>query len=422
MRLALITPRGVLFGSHPEVAAFFKDILSQTARDPFIPKYTSWSGASLGLLIIAALTPPEFEIVYLDENYEEIDFSAEYDLVAITAMTQQATRAYEIADQFRARNVKVVIGGIHVTVMEQEAKAHADSVVVGEAEDTWPVLIRDFMKGALEPFYRSSVPADLTKSPIPRYDLAKKYDYKMIWIQTTRGCSRDCEFCNASKVYGKAFRHKSMGQVLREIELIRKHWSEPFINFADDNMFIDRVYASQLIGALSTAGLHWTAQSDISIGEDDALLEALRKSGCKILFVGFETLSAANTLDMHGWKKRRIDRYPAIIKKIQSYGIGVLGSFIIGLDDDDTRVFQDLFRFILENKLYAAQVTVLTPLPGTRLRQRLEREGGSFPTSGTAIPSWTLISNLLKCLQRNCRLEFSICIAGFIREKYGRRS
>jgi radical SAM superfamily enzyme YgiQ (UPF0313 family) len=165
-----------------------------------------------------------------------------YDLVALSAMTQQATRAYEIADEFRRRKMKVVIGGIHATVMENEAGTHADAVVIGEAENTWPALVDDFLRGKLQRIYRSAVPADLTTAPQPRYELLKKYDYKMIWVQTTRGCPRDCEFCSASKVYGKSFRHKHIEQVLDEIRVIQGLWNNPFINFADDNMFLDRAY------------------------------------------------------------------------------------------------------------------------------------------------------------------------------------
>ncbi len=364
LKLALITPKGVLFGSDPEVAGFFKDILSKTARDPFIPKYTSWSGPSLGLLIVASLTPSDFEIVYLDENYEEIDFTVRYDLVALSAMTQQATRAYEIADEFRRRKVKVVIGGIHATVMEDEAGTHADAVVIGEAENTWPALISDFLQGKMQRIYRSAVPVDLTRSPQPRYDLLKKYDYKMIWVQTTRGCPRDCDFCSASKVYGKAFRHKRIDQVLDEIRVIQSLWSNPFINFADDNMFLDRSYAGELVHALAALRVQWTAQSDLAIGEDEALLDRLRRSGCKVLFIGFETLSKGNTLDVHGWKMKKIEAYPAIIEKIQSRGIGIMGAFIVGLDGDDRTVFDSLYAFIMENLSVCRSSDYPDPLAG----------------------------------------------------------
>jgi radical SAM superfamily enzyme YgiQ (UPF0313 family) len=340
-----------------------------------MPQRGYWSGGSLGLLIVAALTPETFKIDFVDENLDQIDFDAGYDLVGISAMTQQATRAYEIADGFRKRGVKVVIGGIHATVMAAEAKEHADAVVVGEAENTWPELVNDFMAGNMRPFYKSEAPVDLTKSPLPKYDLLKKYGYKMIWMQTTRGCPRDCEFCAASKIFGKAYRRKTVGQVLGEINYIRGIWSEPAVNFADDNLFVDKEYSRELVRRLAQTGLRWTAQTDMSVAEDDSFLETLGNSGCKHLFIGFETLSKEGKVDKHGWKNSRIEKYPEIIKKIQSRGVGILGSFILGLDDDDTSVFDNLSDFIIDNRLYAAQVFALTPLPGTSLRKKLLDEG-----------------------------------------------
>ena len=374
MKLALITPKGIYFSVDSAVSSFFKSTLSANAHHPLAPKYAYWSGGCLGLLIVAALTPPEFEIDFIDENYEEIVFDKDYDLVALSAMTQQATRAYEIADEFRKRAIKVVIGGIHPTVMPEEAKEHADAVIVGEAENTWPEFINDFIKKEIRPYYKSTSSVDLTQSPRPRYDLLKKYDYRMIWIQTTRGCPRDCDFCVASNVFGKTYRHKTINQVLSEINYIRELWKEPLINFADDNMFVDRAYSSELVNRFKNAGLRWTAQTDVSIAEDDSFLELLRKSGCIILFIGFETLSKEGRLDKHGWKQNRIEKYPEIIRKIQSHGIGVLGAFIIGLDEDDCTVVEETSNFIINNRLYAAQITVLTPLPGTRTRERLLKE------------------------------------------------
>lgn len=374
MKLALVTPKGVFFGKDSELANFFREIFGDATNNMFIPKYVYWSGGNLGLLIVAALTPSDFEINFLDENYEEINFDVGYDLVGITAMTQQATRAYEIADEFRRRGVKVVIGGIHATVLPEEAKEHADSVVIGEAENTWPEFINDFHKGEIKSFYKNTEPVDLARSPLPRYDLLKKYDYKMIWVQTTRGCPRDCDFCSASKVYGRTFRHKNIEQVMDELYYISGIWGSPLISFADDNMFVDKKYAHELIGKLQHLRLRWTAQTDVSAADDEVLLTLLEKNGCNILFIGFETLSQDNRIDTHGWKQNRIQKYPDIIQKIQSRGIGILGAFIVGLDGDDPSVFSHLSNFIIDNRLYSAQITVLTPLPGTRLRERLIKE------------------------------------------------
>jgi len=376
MKLALITPKGVSFSNDDAFSNFYKSSLNAASASALVPtKYMYWSGGCLGLLVIASLTPPEFSIDYIDENYEAINFDMHYDLVGISAMTQQATRAYEIADEFRKRKTKVVLGGIHATVLPEEAKEHGDSVVVGEAENTWPELIKDFAKGELKPFYKNPSPVDLTRAPLPRYDLLKKYDYKMIWIQTTRGCPRDCDFCAASNVYGKKYRHKAIPQILNEINYIRGLWHEPVINFSDDNLFVDKAYSRDLVMKLCELGLRWTAQTDMSVADDDGFLKLLQVSNCKLLFVGFETLSKNGKIDKHGWKQNRIEKYPEIIKKIQSHGIGVLGAFIIGLDDDDVSVIDDISNFIINNRLYAAQITALTPLPGTRLRERLLEEG-----------------------------------------------
>lgn len=374
-KLALISPKNVLLNSDSDTTSFFRtsyDPVKETAIDPM--KFIYWSGASLGLLIVAALTPSYFSIDFIDENYEQIKFDANYDLVGISAMTQQAVRAYEIADEFRKRGTTVVIGGIHATVMSEEAKEHADAVIVGEAETLWPHLINDFIKGRLKPYYRSMEPIDLAQSPLPRYELLKKYDYRMFWIQTTRGCPRDCEFCAASKVYGKNYRYKNIEQVIVEINFIKRLWKEPLINFADDNMFVNKAYSRELIKKLKEAGIRWAAQTDVSIAEDDGLLRLLRESGCTLLFIGFETLSVKNQLDNHGFKQNRIKKYPEIIQKIQSYGIGVLGAFIIGLDEDDMSIVDDISSFIIDNRLYASHISILTPLPGTRLRERLLKE------------------------------------------------
>ncbi len=374
IKLALITPKGVFFCNDTLLSNFFKNFLS-TADSVLMPtKYAYRFGGNQGLLVVAALTPADFNINFIDENHDHIDFDAHYDLVAISAMTQQATRAYEIADEFRRRGIKVVIGGIHATVLPEEAKEHADSVVIGEAENTWPEFINDFIHGDIRPFYKSASPVDLSKSPLPKYELLKKYDYKMIWVQTTRGCPRDCEFCCASNVYGRNYRRKTIGQVLYEINYIRSLWDEPVINFTDDNMFIDKAYSYELARKLGQMGLRWTAQTDISVADDNLFLELLQKNGCILLFIGFETLSKENRIDKHGWKQSKIEAYSAVIKKIQNLGIGILGSFIIGLDEDDDSTFEKLSDFIIGNRLYAAQITVLTPLPGTRLRTRLLKE------------------------------------------------
>lgn len=376
MRIGLISPKGVSFGNTQKFQDFLKN-------EKYMKTYLqSLTGLSTGLLIIAALTPSEHEIELIDENFDEIDFSKNYDLVGITAMTQQATRAYQIADEFWKRNTKVIIGGIHATLLPEEARQHADSVVIGEAEYLWPMVLADLAFDRLKTVYRTDKVVDLKDSPVPRYDLMKEKNYKVAWIQTTRGCPHDCEFCAASKIYGSRYRNKTIEQVINEIQVIKKKFGNILISFADDNLFVKRKYSEVFLEEIKGLNIRWNAQTDISIAEHDELLRAMKESGCFCLFIGFESLSEANmqTIDRYGWKFRNLSMYPEYIKKIQSYGIGVHGAFIIGLPHDDKSIFKGISDFIIENHLYDAQITISTPLPGTRLREQLVKEGRVLPT------------------------------------------
>lgn len=376
MKIALISPKGLL-AKDKQLAGFWEKSLEEYGFR------RSLTGFSSGLLVVATLTPRSCKLEFIDENFDKVDFSKDYNLVAITCMTQQATRAYEIADRFRRKSVKVVIGGIHASVAPDEAKAHADSVVIGEAEGVWGDVLKDLKKSGLKPFYKSVRPVDMTRVPLPRYDLVNSNHYKIVWIQTTRGCPIDCEFCSASKIFGLQLRHKTINQVIKEIELVRRIWTCPQISFADDNMLMDRKYARELAEALAPLNIRWFAQSDISVAEDEDFLALLHKSGCSILFIGFESVNkeSMRSTDKYGFKHRRVESYKESVNKIQRNGIGVMGAFMVGFDGDDSSIFKKTADFIVDNCLYAAQITVLTPLPGTRLRERLAGEGRLLPRS-----------------------------------------
>jgi len=371
MKIALISPKGSFLSRDPKFRKFWENTYESTGYRFF------WSGFGLGLLTIAALLPKKnVKAKLIDENFEEIDFDAGYDMVAITAITQQATRAYEIAEAFKLRGAKVILGGIHPTLMPHEAKKHSDSVVIGEGENSWPRLVKDFLQNNLQPFYENKNIVDITKSPNPRFDLLNPKFYKMGWIQTTRGCPVDCEFCAASKIFGSKFRHKKIRQVVNEIKSLTDLLKGIHVNFSDDNMFVDKIYSVDIVNALIPLNIRWTAQTDISIANHDKLLKNMKKSGCEILFIGFESLSKANldSVDRYKYKSRNLDRYSWAIRKIQSYGIGVMGAFIVGFDNDKPNIFKQTTDFIIENNLFGAQITVLTPLPGTRLQMRMEKE------------------------------------------------
>lgn len=336
----------------------------------------TYSGFGLSILVLAALTPKEYDIEIIDENLQPVDFDKHYDLVAVTCCTHQATRAYEISKKFQSKNIKTVLGGIHPTVCSEEASQHADSVVVGEGEESWPKLLRDFEAGELKKSYKQTQLYDLKKAPLPRYDLSKYLDYKMIWIQTTRGCPHDCNFCVASNIFGKKFRYKSVEQVVEEIKFIKSVSSNPRISFADDNMFVNKNYSKTLLEKMIPLNIRWFAQTDISVAEDTELLRLLKKSGCSILFIGFESVSEEELkkLNKNHWKAKRAKHYEEYIHKIQSMGIGIFGAFMIGFDSDDPRSIGETCEFIKKTKLYAPQISVLTPYPGCVLRDQLESQ------------------------------------------------
>jgi radical SAM superfamily enzyme YgiQ (UPF0313 family) len=370
MKIALISPKGEFFSHNRE----FKEYFSASSGTVSYNQY--WSGVSSGLLIIAALTPPHHEIEFIDDNIEPVDFKKNYDLVGISGVTQQAVRAFQIADEFRKRNVKVVMGGIHATLLPEEAALHADAVVIGEAEYLWPELLKDLEKKTLKQFYQSKKTVDLTDSVMPRYDLLKNKNYKTLWVQSTRGCPHDCEFCAASKVYGHKYRHKPVEQVIKEIRYLKDNFKNFRLCLSDDNLFVNKIFYFSFIEELSKLNIRWMAQTDISVAENEKLLQLLSQSGCYSLFIGLETLSeqGLKNLDKQGWKFKKLTKYAEYIQKIQSYGIGVYGAFILGLDTDTTSTFDELIQFIIDNHIYAAQITILTPFPGTRLRKRLENE------------------------------------------------
>lgn len=334
------------------------------------------SGIGLPLLILAAQTPDDTEVCLSDENVAEVDFDVQYDLVVLTATTQQASRAYEIGAEFRKRGTKVALGGIHATVLPEEAVKHVDYVFTGEGETIWKEFLHDFERNQAARVYKGELLQDLDQSPLPRYDLLDTERDDVVWIQTTRGCPRDCTFCVASKIFGRKYRRKSVPRILEEIEIVKSHLPRVQINFADDNMFCNKQQSRELLRGLEQAGIRYLAQTDISVAEDPAFLELLKKSGCAILFIGFESIDPAGLrkLEKNEWKYKRLQMYEKYIHRIQSLGIGVFGAFIIGLDTDTRATFNDLIEFINRNHLYAAQVTILTPYPGSQVRTTLSNQ------------------------------------------------
>jgi len=339
---------------------------------------------SLALLILAAQTPGDVEVDYIEVgDPKSHDVASNYDLVALSSYTAMAYEMYDLADRYRAAGVPVVIGGLHASFAVDEAKQHADAVCVGEGETVWPQIVADFRAGgkaALKPTYREEAPGqyDLADSPMPRFELLLGRQYNRITVQTVRGCPLDCEFCGASKLYGPRFRRKPLDKAIAEIKQIRHLWGDnAFFELADDNSFANPRWAKEFLRAIEPLELRWFTESDISIADDDELLELLARSGCRQVLIGLESVypSSLDGMDKANWKFKRRQQYMDAIQKIQSYGVTVNGCFIIGNDGDDKGIFEALRDFIEKSQLLEAQVTILTPFPGTRLLQRLQAEG-----------------------------------------------
>ena len=336
---------------------------------------------SLSLLTLAALTPPDVELEYHEVRDLGEDPPADgFDLVALASYSAQILEAYRIADRFRARGVPVVMGGLHVSMLPGEALAHADAVVVGEGERSWPRVVENFRRGALRREYRPD-PGDwydLAESPVPRYDLLDLARYNRLTVQTSRGCPHRCDFCASSILITPKYRVKPVERVLDEIHAIRDRWPHPFIEFADDNSFIVRTHAKELLRSLRAEHVKWFTETDVSIADDPELLDLMCESGCRQVLIGLESpepLGLEGIETRRNWKREQLEHYEPAIRTIQSHGITVNGCFVLGLDGHTSAIFDSVYEFVERTGLYEVQITVMTPFPGTPLHARLRREG-----------------------------------------------
>lgn len=341
----------------------------------FSSKYISYL---LAIPTLASLTPSRHEIRVFDENIEDIDYSWKADIVGISVRTMFAGRAYSISKRYRELGVKTVLGGIHPSMCPDEAMEQCDSVVVGEAEHVWEKLLEDAEAGRLKRRYDSGLHCDMSLAPgINRSNLSRS-KYLQDILQTTKGCPYHCEFCSVYAFDGQKIRHKSIDQVVQEILDVKsiqsRYKSKNAIFIADDNIIADKKYARELFTALKPHNINWMCQSSINISREEEILELMRDSGCGAIFIGFESISRENLKAMHKEVNQRYD-YAAAIKKIQSYGILVHSSFIVGYDYDSSETFQDLIDFIAETRLLMPLINVLTPFPGTALFARLKQDG-----------------------------------------------
>ena len=336
---------------------------------------------SLGLLTLAGLTDRDIQVEYTEvEDIVTLDeLPGDYDIVAISSYSAQMKEAYQLADRFRAAGVIVILGGLHVTALPDEALQHADCIVLGEGEPVWPAVMRDMKRRQLRKIYDArSTPFNLGGAPMPRFELLEPERYNRLTVQTQRGCPFDCEFCAASIRLSPSYRVKPVHKVIAEIRRIKEIWPKPFIEFADDNSFVNRKHAKNLLRAIADEDVRWFTESDISIARDDELLALMRDSGCAQVLIGLERPTTAG---LHGieqksdWKAKQLDSYMAAIDRIQGHGISVNGCFVLGLDGTGVESFDQVRDFVRESGLYEVQITIQTAFPGTPLYERLRREG-----------------------------------------------
>lgn len=337
----------------------------------------------LGLLTVAACTPEDIEVEVSDEYVEPIPWNTDADLIALSAKTSAVMHAYEVADEFRKRGKKVVLGGIHASLRPNEALDHVDYVVVGEAEKTWPGFLRMFQAGKAPKITNSQGFPPMDDIPIPRWDRIDASQFLFHQMQTTRGCPFMCRFCSVPDISGSSFRFKPVEKVVEEIRalpnsgFIKNKMKSLYI--VDDN-FISRVrYTKDLLKALvplyrAKELKDWSAETTLNVAHDLELLDLFAEAGCSTLIIGFESINEATLIEM----KKTVNfsvTYQEAIHRIHDRGMSIVGNFIVGFDTDTLSVFNDIIHFVNENQIIYPFFSILTPMPGTKLHEDFKSTG-----------------------------------------------
>jgi len=336
---------------------------------------------SLGLLTLAGLTPQHIDLEYLEvRDVDQENLPTHFDAVALSSLTATSKESYRLASRFRKQGVTVILGGLHATLCPEEAAKHVDCLIIGEGEPVWPDVMRDLEAGKLKNRYdaRTRGPFDFAQAPMPQFDLLASDRYPRFTVQTQRGCPLSCEFCAASMRLSPKFRTKPVAKVIAEIRELKSLFNNPFIEFADDNTFADKAHGKKLMRELAKEQVKWFTETDVSVADDEDLIKMMRDAGCHQILVGFESpnINTLNGVEQKtNWKARRTDRYLKAVETIQKHGVTVNGCFILGMDGDGPKSFDNVFNFVNASGLYDVQITYLTPFPGTPLHSRLSEEG-----------------------------------------------
>jgi radical SAM superfamily enzyme YgiQ (UPF0313 family) len=343
------------------------------AKQVFVP--------CVALRYLAAMVPSPHQVSVVEESVEELGFDDKVDLVGISVQTFSVERAYDIAAEYRKRGVTVVLGGIHVTALPDEAALHADAIVVGEAEETWPALLDDFQHKRLKSRYEASARPSLVKLPYPRFDLVDPRKYirpfgssmPLIPIQTGRGCSHDCDFCATTKFYGDKIRHRPIEDILAEI----KRCGASTFFFVDDNLTADYKWAAEFFKAIKPLGIKFHCQMDTLLYHKPELVALAAESGCQHCYVGFESQDP-QVLKSVNKRFNQPEQYKEVFRVLKRHDIACYASFIVGFDNDTLEGVNYTVNFLIEQKAAFAAFFPLCPFPGTPLHQRMKEANRLF--------------------------------------------
>jgi len=346
-------------------------ILPGIGKKPGERYLKSWLMEPLTIAVLKRLTPAGFECAFFDDRVELIDYDADCDIVAITLETYTAKRGYEIAGRFRSRGKLIVCGGYHATLCPDDVAPHADIILTGNAEGVWADMLTDIQNGDYKPLYHGEASLDYGLPDRSIYaDKMKKY-LPISLVEIGRGCRRRCEFCSISAYYKGCYRHRRIEDIVAEIKTCR----HKLFFFVDDSIFSDREFAKELFVEIAKLRITWTTQITLDIARDEELLALMRKSGCLVVLIGFESISAGNLEQMNKAWSERLGERDEIVRRIHGAGISIYASFVFGFDEDCEQAFADVLEFSMRHRFFVTAFNHLLAFPNTETYKRFEEEG-----------------------------------------------
>lgn len=331
----------------------------------------------LALPLVAAYTPDYYDICIVDEETETLPLNFNPDIIGITTLAATKERAFQIGNFFKSKGIPVIMGGIDASVVPEEYLEHADSVVIGEAENAWEYCLDDFEKGSLRRSYRADPKNDYKNPKLPRWDLVNMKTIFQVAVQISRGCPYNCDFCLVSNIFGRKMRYRDIDNVIEEIIKL----PSKYVFFVDDNLTINKKYAHELMKRLKPLGISWACMASIDVADDGGLLKEMADSGCFNILIGFESLNHKSLDETHKDHNRGGEKFVDAIRKIHNFGIQINASFIVGFDNDTIEEFDRIFDFSIRTSMANVNLHLLAAPPGTELFARLKQQGRLFKVS-----------------------------------------